>query len=285
MNKKIIVYGLIEMIVIIAIVVGYLWYKTKGYYDVVFVNNGEIIERVRVKKNDSVKVPKKVKKVGYDIKYYLDDKEYRLNSSVTKNIVIEVEYKKRKTETKVDTTDEKEVYTITFDTQGGSEINNIKVEEGKKIKMPEDPTRDGYEFVEWQLDGTKFDSNSKINKDITLVAVWKEVAKQEQQPEQQPQSQPTPTPTPQPTPQPQPQPTPQPVAKSYTFSYSPVDLASPEAFIYLYENGKQIGFSSIRFTDGISVPYSNGTVPMNEIENESALVFVLNDGSVVTANR
>src|SRR5690554_6737560 len=66
-------------------------------------------------------------------------------------------------------------YTVTFDSNGGSEVASVVVEEGSKVDEPSEPTRLGYDFIEWQLDGDKFDFDTAITKDITLVAVWEEI--------------------------------------------------------------------------------------------------------------
>ncbi len=42
------------------------------------------------------------------------------------------------------------------------------------VIKPENPTKEGYTFVEWQLDGQTYDFNSIVKSNITLTAVWKE---------------------------------------------------------------------------------------------------------------
>ena len=65
-------------------------------------------------------------------------------------------------------------YTVVFDTQGGTPIETVEVKKRDKVDRPSDPTKEGYLFVEWQLDGETFDFDTKIKEDITLVAVWKQ---------------------------------------------------------------------------------------------------------------
>ena len=65
-------------------------------------------------------------------------------------------------------------YTVSFDSDGGSIIPDQIVEENGKAIVPETPTKDGYTFIEWQLDGNKYDFDSVIKKDIILKAIWKE---------------------------------------------------------------------------------------------------------------
>ena len=46
------------------------------------------------------------------------------------------------------------VVTLTFDTQGGPQVNAVVGEGGKTFRMPADPVRDGYVFVGWFTDKT-----------------------------------------------------------------------------------------------------------------------------------
>lgn len=66
-------------------------------------------------------------------------------------------------------------YMVIFDSNGGSEVESQLVQVGKQVEEPETPTRDGYEFVEWQLNGKSYDFTSKITKKITLVAQWRKI--------------------------------------------------------------------------------------------------------------
>jgi oligopeptide transport system substrate-binding protein len=76
---------------------------------------------------------------------------------------------------------QKKIYTVTFDTQGGSAVEAQKVEEGQLAVRPEtDPIRaadaDGqWSFEEWvtAADGnTAFDFSKPIEADVTVFAKW-----------------------------------------------------------------------------------------------------------------
>jgi len=67
-----------------------------------------------------------------------------------------------------------EVVKITFDTAGGSEVTEREAVKGRPTTAPLDPTRDGYTFDGWYLNGEKFDFETPIDEDITLVAGWKD---------------------------------------------------------------------------------------------------------------
>lgn len=66
------------------------------------------------------------------------------------------------------------VFTVTFDSNGGSVVEAVKVKEGKHLEKPADPTLENYDFAGWLDDkGNVFDFEStKIKKSITLKASW-----------------------------------------------------------------------------------------------------------------
>ena len=67
-----------------------------------------------------------------------------------------------------------EGYVVTFKDSDGNKLGEqlVKPNNGTAT-APTAPTREGYTFVEWQRDGKKYDFSKKVEKDITLVAVWK----------------------------------------------------------------------------------------------------------------
>lgn len=65
-------------------------------------------------------------------------------------------------------------YTITFDTDGGTSIENQTIEEGKTVTKPINPSKKGYTFVKWILDGKDYTFTEKVTSNITLKAVWQE---------------------------------------------------------------------------------------------------------------
>ncbi|MBD5446249.1 MAG: pectate lyase [Treponema sp.] len=78
-----------------------------------------------------------------------------------------------------DNTPETKYYTVTFDSNGGSEVKPQTVEEGKTATKPSDPTKEGYIFDAWYVEGgNSFDFASAITADIKLVAKWKDPNKE-----------------------------------------------------------------------------------------------------------
>lgn len=68
--------------------------------------------------------------------------------------------------------------TVTFDTQGGSEVQAVKVDSGSKVARPsENPTKAGFDFDNWyeDKDGKNlFNFDEPITKNVTVYAVWVE---------------------------------------------------------------------------------------------------------------
>lgn len=73
----------------------------------------------------------------------------------------------------------KTVYDITFNSQGGTEVASQKVMEGRCIKEPEAPERDGYIFKGWYTSSTctgdSFDFSTSVARPYFLYAKWVEI--------------------------------------------------------------------------------------------------------------
>lgn len=65
-----------------------------------------------------------------------------------------------------------QILTVTFDTDGGTTIDSITVENGKTFVRPNDPTRSLYHFTGWYVNDKPYDFTTPVTKDITLVAKW-----------------------------------------------------------------------------------------------------------------
>ena len=63
-------------------------------------------------------------------------------------------------------------YTVTFDSDGGSDVESQSVEKGKFVQKPDDPIKDGFTFVGWYNEKVKFDFYKAITSNITLKAKW-----------------------------------------------------------------------------------------------------------------
>ena len=63
-------------------------------------------------------------------------------------------------------------FLVTFDSNGGTPIESVKVKEKSQVSKPNDPEKEGYVFLGWTENGKVYDFNTKITNNITLVASY-----------------------------------------------------------------------------------------------------------------
>ena len=72
-------------------------------------------------------------------------------------------------------------FKVTFDAKGGRFTDGTKtlekrVEEGKQVEEPAEPSRNSFDFKGWTLDGADYTFTEPVTKDIVLEAKWGEKA-------------------------------------------------------------------------------------------------------------
>ena len=63
-------------------------------------------------------------------------------------------------------------YTVKFDSDGGSKVEDQTIEEGKNAIKPNNPIKTNCSFGGWYKGNDLFDFTTPITKDITLKAKW-----------------------------------------------------------------------------------------------------------------
>ena len=136
-------------------------------YTVTFdTDGGSSIDPIKVAKGELLQKPVDPTKEGYIFdKWYIDNVEYDFNKEVTSDITLKATWKKQ----------DGNSFVVTFNSDGGSKINSQTVEKDGTVNKPVNPTKQGYTFVSWQLDGKDYDFSTKVTQNITLKAVWKKV--------------------------------------------------------------------------------------------------------------
>ena len=67
----------------------------------------------------------------------------------------------------------KEIFTVTFDSDGGSEVASQVVMQGEKIVKPENPIKEGYVFKCWTYENEPWSFiGLPVTSDMTLLAIW-----------------------------------------------------------------------------------------------------------------
>jgi len=124
---------------------------------------GEEVKTQTVKENELVIKPvDPIKEKHKFLGWYIEDKLYNFETPVTKNITITAKYEKTRV-------------TINFDLNGGSGTTITEIDKGSRLKKPDDPEKFGYHFVEWTLNGKKYNFNTIVKEDITLKATYEAI--------------------------------------------------------------------------------------------------------------
>jgi uncharacterized repeat protein (TIGR02543 family) len=134
-------------------------------YTVTFNTDGgrPLIDSEEVPAGEKVLKPARIPyKEHYVFKgWYVGNEEFDFeNTAINSDITITAKWEK--------------MAEVVFDVRGGSAIDPLYVEKGKKVTKPEDPTREGYNFLGWLLDGQAYDFDAVVEDDLLLVASWEE---------------------------------------------------------------------------------------------------------------
>ncbi len=138
-------------------------------YTVIFDSNGgSNINSQTLTEGAVVTKPTNPTKTGYTFKgWLLNGTTYDFTTPVTGNITLVASWE---AEQVTPTT-----YTVTFDSNGGSNITSQTIEEGQVATKPADPIKTGYVFKGWLLNNAAYDFAIPVTGNITLVASWEEI--------------------------------------------------------------------------------------------------------------
>ncbi len=140
------------------------------YYTVTFeTGDGSAVEAQTVEEGSAAIRPADPVREGYAFDGWFADANYErtfdFNAPVTANLTIYAKW------TKTAEPDPDGV-TVSFDANGGTPVAPQMVQRGKTAVPPVNPTREGFTFLNWMLNGEVFDFNTPVETDITLVALW-----------------------------------------------------------------------------------------------------------------
>lgn len=128
-------------------------------------NGGSKVDSVEVVCGSKVKQPADPEKEGFEFREWVyRGKKFSFNDSAVNEDIILV--------AKWDVSEDTETVTISFDSAGGSFVEDVVIKAGTATMPPSDPTREGYSFDGWYLDDKKFDFSEPVEEDITLTAHW-----------------------------------------------------------------------------------------------------------------
>lgn len=132
-------------------------------YTVTFNYGDGKVETAKIKGGEKVSEPDAPVKDDYDFKgWYNGEVKYDFDTPVNKDLTLTAKW-----ELSAPTT-----HVVTFDTDGGSEIESRVVNHNENTYKPINPTRGGYCFDGWYVGDKKYDFLSNITDDITIKAKW-----------------------------------------------------------------------------------------------------------------
>lgn len=137
-------------------------------FEVTFdTDGGSTVEVQKVNENKLATKPNDPTKEGYIFDNWYADAEktelYDFEKPVNANLTLYAKWL------------EMEKFTIKFETNGGTEMNDVTVYGGDVLKNINNPKKEGFTFAGWYTDSdltSKFDEKTVINKDYTLYAKW-----------------------------------------------------------------------------------------------------------------
>lgn len=125
------------------------------------------VESQTVNKNDKVKEPATLEKVGYEfVGWFLDGEKFSFSTKIQKDIVLYANW------------NELTVVTVKYDYDYENIIKTEDVGVGDVLNEPTIPEREGYQFVGWYLNHEKFNFSESIYTPITLKALWRGIYEQ-----------------------------------------------------------------------------------------------------------
>lgn len=127
--------------------------------NVIFMSDEKVYKTISVKENTTVSKPANPTKKGYRfVEWQLDGQAFDFKTKITEEITLTAQF------------EEVTSFKVIFNSDGGSAVKTQEVT--TKATKPTNPTKSGYKFVEWQLNGKTFDFNTTITQDIELKAIW-----------------------------------------------------------------------------------------------------------------
>lgn len=166
MKKKTIIIMASVIFTLLLIIVVLLVTGGKKEVTIIFdTNGGNEIASVKIKKGSKTTLPTPKKDESVFDGWYIGNNVIDEKYEFTKDITLKAHWKDK---------EEKETFIVTFDTDGGNEIESIEIKCGEGIKLPKEPIKKGYTFIAWEDDDLKtiHDNDKLACEDTTLKANW-----------------------------------------------------------------------------------------------------------------
>lgn len=165
-NKKIfiILFGII-LLLLISVTLFIVYTKHKIIEITFDTDGGTKLSSIEIEKGESITLPDITKEGFKFLGWYIGDIKVSNDTKFTENTTIVAKWLDESIKT----------FKITFDTDGGSNVEPLIVECDKEVKFGSNPTKTGYEFVSWidQNETPILDGALLACEDVILKANWK----------------------------------------------------------------------------------------------------------------
>ena len=124
-------------------------------------DNGTEEKKYIVDDQSPVYITEMPEKYGYNFMKWIDQNgnEFNINSPVSSDMKLKAIYEKKK-------------YSVSFDTDGGDNIDSQEVPHNDKAKEPAKPMKKGYSFIKWvNKNGDEYDFSTQVTENITLYSL------------------------------------------------------------------------------------------------------------------
>ena len=139
---------------------------------------GTAVPAQTVADGETVERPADPTRKGHEFQgWYAEDSKdaYDFGTRVTDDLILYARWSAKGDDGAVE-------HLVTFDSAGGTPVASQSVADGRRAERPADPTRAGYEFLGWTLDGEAYDFKTPVKTDLELKATWrKKASKREDQ--------------------------------------------------------------------------------------------------------
>lgn len=138
------------------------WQPLAETFIVTFDGANSSIIQVTVGSGNTVNRPANPTREGYVfVNWLLNGEVFNFNTPITNNITLVAQWQPAG-----------EIFTVSFDSQGGSNVNSVTANANTTITRPTDPSKYGHRFIGWFLNDEVFNFNTPIVTSITLIAQW-----------------------------------------------------------------------------------------------------------------
>ena len=156
--------SILLILIILSFPIFFVSCSSANNYIVTFDSDGgSQVSYLEVKKDELVERPTNPTKDGFTfIGWYYEDEEWLFEENkVTQNITLTAKWEKIV------------LLTVTFDSDGGSQVPYLEVKKDELVEKPTNPIKEDFNFVGWYYEDKEwlFEEN-KVTQNITLTAKW-----------------------------------------------------------------------------------------------------------------